>query len=225
MRTVSPVLEVQAVAVKATPKHSAPLALPLDFELTHGQKALLSGPSGCGKTTFLNAIVGLHPLHEGNVVLLGEFNISKTSVSTRQKLLRSDISYVGQELVAFPGLTVKEYLEFNLQVCKKKVSSGLYIGILESLGVEHTVNQMLTDLSKGQLQRVMITGGLIRQPKLLLLDEPSSALDSDSRDSLFSVVDDAVHEGTGVLMVSHDPVVESFVDSVITMEKDDANHE
>lgn len=120
MRTISPVLEVQAVAVKATPKHSAPLALPLDFELTHGQKALLSGPSGCGKTTFLNAIVGLHPLHEGNVVLLGEFNISKTSVSTRQKLLRSDISYVGQELVAFPGLTVKEYLEFNLQVCKKK---------------------------------------------------------------------------------------------------------
>lgn len=225
MRTVSPVLEVQAVAVKATPKHSAPLALPLDFELTRGQKALLSGPSGCGKTTFLNAIVGLHPLHEGNVVLLGEFNISKTSVSTRQKLLRSDISYVGQELVAFPGLTVKEYLEFNLQVCKKKVSSGLYIGILESLGVEHTVNQMLTELSKGQLQRVMITGGLIRQPKLLLLDEPSSALDSDSRDSLFSVVDDAVHEGTGVLMVSHDPVVESFVDSVITMEKDDANHE
>lgn len=105
------------------------------------------------------------------------------------------------------------------------MSSGLYIGILESLGVEHTVNQMLTELSKGQLQRVMITGGLIRQPKLLLLDEPSSALDSDSRDSLFSVVDDAVHEGTGVLMVSHDPVVESFVDSVITMEKDDANHE
>lgn len=225
MRTVSPVLEVQAVAVKATPKHSAPLALPLDFELAHGQKALLSGPSGCGKTTFLNAIVGLHPLHEGNVVLLGEFNISKTSVSTRQKLLRSDISYVGQELVAFPGLTVKEYLEFNLQICKNKVNSGLYIGILESLGVEHTVNQMLTELSKGQLQRVMITGGLIRQPKLLLLDEPSSALDSDSRDSLFSVVDDAVHEGTGVLMVSHDPVVESFVDSVITMEKDDANHE
>lgn len=225
MRTVSPVLEVQAVTVKATPRHSSPLALPLDFELTRGQKALLSGPSGCGKTTFLNAIVGLHPLHEGNVVLLNEFNISKTSVSTRQKLLRSDISYVGQELVAFPGLTVKEYLEFNLQICKKEVNSAFYVGILESLGVEHTVNQMLNELSKGQLQRVMITGGLIRQPKLLLLDEPSSALDSDSRDSLFRVIDDTVHEGTGVLMVSHDPVVESFVDSVITMEKDDANHE
>ena len=225
MRTVSPVLEVQAVTVKATPRHSSPLALPLDFELTRGQKALLSGPSGCGKTTFLNAIVGLHPLHEGNVVLLNEFNISKTSVSTRQKLLRSDISYVGQELVAFPGLTVKEYLEFNLQICKKEVNSAFYVGILESLGVEHTVNQMLNELSKGQLQRVMITGGLIRQPKLLLLDEPSSALDSDSRDSLVRVIDDAVHEGTGVLMVSHDPVVESFVDSVITMEKDDANHE
>ena len=55
MRTVSPVLEVQAVTVKATPRHS-PLALPLDFELTHGQKALLSGPSGCGKTTFLNVV-------------------------------------------------------------------------------------------------------------------------------------------------------------------------
>ena len=65
----------------------------------------------------------------------------------------------------------------------------------------------------------------MRKPKLVLIDEPSSALDSDSRDSLFRVVDDAVHEGTGVLMVSHDPVVESFVDSVITMEKDDANHE
>ena len=52
-----------------------------------------------------------------------------------------------------------------------------------------------------------------------------AVLDSDSRDSLFRVIDDAVHEGTGVLMVSHDPVVESFVDSVITMEKDDANHE
>ena len=158
-------------------------------------------------------------------MLLNEFNISKTSVSTRQKLLRSDISYVGQELVAFPGLTVKEYLEFNLQICKKEVNSAFYVGILESLGVEHTVNQMLNELSKGQLQRVMITGGLIRQPKLLLLDEPSSALDSDSRDSLVRVIDDAVHEGTGVLMVSHDPVVESFVDSVITMEKDDANHE
>ena len=146
-------------------------------------------------------------------------------MSTRQKLLRSNISYAGQELFPFPGLTVKEYLEFNLQLCNKTSNSRAYIEILGSLGVEHTLDQLLSELSKGQLQRVMITGGLIRQPGLLLLDEPSSALDSDSRDSLFSVLDDVVQEGTAVLMVSHDPDFESFVDCVIVMEKDDAGHE
>lgn len=167
----------------------------------------------------------MHPLNEGNVALLDEFDVSKISVSTRQKLLRSNISYVGQELFPFPGLTVKEYLEFNLQICNKKSNSRAYIGILGSLGIEHTLDQLLSELSKGQLQRAMITGGLIRQPGLLLLDEPSSALDSDSRDSLFSVLDDVVQEGTAVLMVSHDPDFESFVDGVIVMEKDDAGHE
>lgn len=210
-------LKVNDITFAASPSVDKPMAAPLTFDVPSGTVTLVSGPSGCGKSTLLNALVGIHPLRSGEITLFGDTAISAIGTSKRQKLLRSRIAYVGQDLHAFPGLTVSNYLEFNQRISGSAPSRGRAQQLLSELGVGAFEDRPLGALSKGQLQRVLVCGGLIRPADLILLDEPTSALDTGSRDALLELLDARVGEGASVIMVSHDPALRDRIVRQVTM--------
>lgn len=197
-------LRVEEVAVSATFESSMPLADPIAFDVDSGSCVILTGPSGCGKSTLLNGVVGLHPLLEGKVDLFGDFEVESLKLSQRQRLLRTRISFVGQDLQPFPGLTVMNYLEFNQRIAGHGFSRKGCHELLESVLLDHISESYMTEISKGQLQRVLMCGGLLRSAELLILDEPTSALDVKSRDLVLDLLDKALGEGTAALVISHD---------------------
>lgn len=211
------VLKVNDITFAASPSVDKPLAAPLTFDVPSGTATLVRGPSGCGKSTLLNALVGIHPLMSGEVTLFGDTRVSGLGQSARQKLLRSRIAYVGQDLHAFPGLTVSNYLEFNQRISGEADDQQRSRGLLSALAVGAFEDRPLGALSKGQLQRVLVCGGLIRPADLILLDEPTSALDIDSRDALLGLLDARVGEGASVIMVSHDPALRDRIERQVTM--------
>ena len=210
-------LEAGDITFAAHPTVGKPLAAPLTFDVPSGTVTLVSGPSGCGKSTLLNVLVGIHPLMSGEVTLFGDVAVSRLGQSARQKLLRSRIAYVGQDLHAFPGLTVSNYLEFNQRISGDAHDRDRSQRLLSSLGVGGLEDRPLGALSKGQLQRVLVCGGLIRPADLILLDEPTSALDTDSRDALLGLLDARVSEGASVIMVSHDPALRDRIERQVSM--------
>lgn len=216
-RQESLALKVNDITFAASPSVDKPLAAPLTFDVPSGTVTLVSGPSGCGKSTLLNALVGIHPLRSGEITLFGDIAISAIGTSKRQKLLRSRIAYVGQDLHAFPGLTVSNYLEFNQRISGDAPSRDRAQQLLSELGVGAFEDRPLGALSKGQLQRVLVCGGLIRPADLILLDEPTSALDTGSRNALLELLDARVGEGASVIMVSHDPALRDRIERQVTM--------
>lgn len=211
------VLKASDITFAASLSTDKPLAAPLTFDVPSGTVTLVSGPSGCGKSTLLNTLVGIHPLRSGKVTLFGDTAISGIGKSKRQKLLRSRIAYVGQDLHAFPGLTVSNYVEFNQRISGDAHDRDRSQRILAALGVGGLEERPLGALSKGQLQRVLVCGGLIRPADLILLDEPTSALDTDSRDALLGLLDARVSEGASVIMVSHDPALRDRIERQVSM--------
>ncbi|QFQ02665.1 Glutamine transport ATP-binding protein GlnQ [Corynebacterium urogenitale] len=213
------VLSAEGVTVAAKGADSRPLCAPLSFQLRQGQKALLSGPSGCGKTTLLNALVALHPVHSGRIRLFEDTEVVKLKAKARQNLLRSRIAYVGQDLNPFPGLTVQEFLEFNQRISNNQVDREFARSMLDGVGVGQCWGKELEQLSKGQLQRVLVCGGIVRRSELVILDEPTSALDTHSRDALIELLDEYVADGMTCIVVSHDPALTERFDSQVRMDK------
>jgi len=171
----------------------------LSFRVDSGKYAVIMGKTGIGKTTILEAICGLRPIRSGQILINGT-NVSRWSPADR------NVGYTPQDLALFPTLSVREHLEFAMRLrhfARKEMDSRV-AELSELLGIGKLLERRIKGLSGGEAQRIALGRALSFKPSLLLLDEPLSALDAQTRESTQSLLRDVNrHTGVTVLHVTH----------------------
>ncbi len=177
-----------------------------------GQMCVIQGTSGSGKSTLLNCIGGLDTMDSGSVKVDGKevFGLKGTALSNYR---RENLGFIFQFYNLVPNLTVRE----NIQVCEYISGNPLDIDeLLDTLGLTEHQNKFPSQLSGGQQQRCAIARALVKNPKLLLCDEPTGALDSKtSRDILILLEKINEKYGTTMLIVTHNNSIKNMVHKVI----------
>ncbi|XHX77158.1 MAG: ABC transporter ATP-binding protein [Stenomitos frigidus ULC029] len=192
----------------------------VDLELKHGEMQLLMGPSGSGKTTLLSILAGIMTPTEGSVRLLGE-EITGLSRSKLARFRLENIGFIFQGFNLFPALTALENVEVALHIkgIRKHAATKHARLLLEQVGLAEKANQLPRDLSGGQKQRVAIARALGGEPKLIMADEPTAALDSHNGYAVIELLHRlAKEQNRTVLMVTHDPRIVDFADRVVNLE-------
>ena len=179
-----------------------------------GKMCVIQGASGSGKSTFLNCIGGLDTLDSGSIIVNGK-EIAGLKNDALSDYRRDNLGFIFQFYNLVPNLTVKE----NIQVCEYLSENPLKLEeLLEILGLMEHQNKFPSQLSGGQQQRCAIARALIKNPKLLLCDEPTGALDSaTSRDILMLLEKINKKFGTTMLIVTHNNAIRNMVHKVIVM--------
>lgn len=180
--------------------------------IEEGQICAVVGPSGSGKSTFLNILGALDTLDSGTLTIGGK-NLSTMNESERARFRRDTLGFVFQFYNLVPNLTVKE----NIQVCEYISEDALDIDeLLETLGMTAQQQKFPWQLSGGQQQRCAIARALIKNPQLLLCDEPTGALDSTSaRDILELLIHINERFNTTMVIVTHNTIITDLVHQVI----------
>ena len=181
-------------------------------EVKKGQMCVIQGTSGSGKSTLLNCIGGLDTMDSGSVMVDGKeiFGLKPSELSDYR---RDNLGFIFQFYNLVPNLTVRE----NIQICSHISQSPLDIDeLLETLGMTEHQKKFPSQLSGGQQQRCAIARALVKNPKLLLCDEPTGALDSKtSRDILVLLEEINRKYGTTMLIVTHNNSIKNMVHKVI----------
>lgn len=179
-----------------------------------GDMCVIQGTSGSGKSTFLNCIGGLDTVDSGSIKVDGN-EITGLGQEALSDYRRENLGFIFQFYNLVPNLTVKE----NIQVCEYLSSNPLDMEeLLETLGLLEHQNKFPSQLSGGQQQRCAIARALIKNPKLLLCDEPTGALDSKtSRDILILLEEINKKYGTTMLIVTHNNSIKNMVHKVIVI--------
>lgn len=192
----------------------------IDWEIRSGDIQLLMGPSGSGKTTLLSILAGLLTPTVGNVYLLGR----EVTTMSREKLAQfrlQNIGFIFQGFNLFPALTAAENVEvvLNVKGIRGRTARQQARVLLEQVGLEQQINQKPGDLSGGQKQRVAIARAIAGNPRLIMADEPTAALDSQSGHNVIELLRYLAKEkGCTVLMVTHDPRIVDVADRVAYLE-------
>ncbi|MBQ9981833.1 MAG: ABC transporter ATP-binding protein [Oscillospiraceae bacterium] len=184
----------------------------ISFSVEKGQMCVIQGTSGSGKSTLLNCIGGLETTDEGSIKVSGK-EISGLSMSDLSDYRRDNLGFIFQFYNLVPNLTVKE----NIKVCEFLAQSPLDIDeLLKTLGLTEHQDKFPSQLSGGQQQRCAIARALVKNPRLLLCDEPTGALDSEtSRDILILLEEINKKYGTTMLIVTHNNSIKEMVHKVI----------
>lgn len=184
----------------------------VDMAVERGVMCAIQGSSGSGKSTLLNCIGGLEEADSGSILVDG-MEICGLSADKLSSYRRANLGFIFQFYNLVPNLTVRE----NIQVCEYLTDSPLEMGeLLEVLGLAEHQNKFPSQLSGGQQQRCAIARALIKNPKLLLCDEPTGALDSAaSKDILMLLEKVNSAYGTTMLIVTHNNSIKNMVDQVI----------
>jgi zinc transport system ATP-binding protein len=178
----------------------------ISLTISRGDFIGLAGPNGAGKTTLVKAALGLHPLKKGSINLFGQ-NIAQFSKWQKIGYLPQKQSSVNpllpasvEEVVSLGLLSTKGFPKLINNKDKNKISQ-----ILSDLDILKLKNKMFSSLSGGQQQRVVLARALVSEPELLIFDEPSNALDPDSRDSFFNIISKLNKEkGVAIILITHD---------------------
>jgi iron(III) transport system ATP-binding protein len=171
----------------------------INFQIGEGEILSLLGPSGCGKTTLLNIILGLTE-QSGGQLIYKEEEISHVPMNKR------GFNIVFQDFALFPHLTAYENIIYGLKNRNAKVQKKDVQEYIDFLELEPHLHKQINQLSGGQKQRVSIARTLVMQPKILLLDEPLSALDGVIKESIKSRIQQIAQDfGLTIIIVTHDP--------------------
>lgn len=184
----------------------------ISTEIERGQMCVILGPSGSGKSTFLNAIGGLDYVDSGTILVDG-LDITKYNSKQLSLYRRDYLGYIFQFYNLVPNLTVRE----NIQVCEYLTKTPLGLDdLLETLGMKEHQNKFPSQLSGGQQQRCAIARALIKNPKLLLCDEPTGALDYKASKEILVLLEQINQKyGTTMLIVTHNTAIKDMVHRVI----------
>ncbi len=184
----------------------------VSFEIEKGEICVIVGQSGAGKTTLLNVLGGMDNASSGEIILDGK-NISNLNRRQMENYRRHDIGFVFQFYNLIPNLTALENVEIASQLSKNPLDSDM---ILEEVGLKDRKSNFPAQLSGGEQQRVSIARALAKNPKLLLCDEPTGALDYETGKSVLKLLQDCSREkGMTVLIITHNSALTAMADRVI----------
>jgi len=192
----------------------------IDLRIKSGERVGLMGPSGSGKSTLLNCICGIETVDEGAIRVDGE-NLGKLTSRELEKLRREKIGYIFQSFHLLPTLNAFENVEFSAQLANisKKERKERVNELLKLVGMEHRANHLPDSLSGGERQRVAIARALIHNPKLVLADEPTGSLDTETGSKVLDLLESLSDEfNVSLLLVTHDKASTRICDRVITMQ-------
>ena len=196
-----------------------PVLRGVDLEVPYGQITLLAGPSGCGKTTLLSVIAGLLDKTGGFLSVLG-CDIDRLRGADAVRFRRRNLGFIFQQYNLLPALTAAENAAVPLLAAgmKRKPAVEKSAALLDELGLGSRVRAFPRQLSGGQQQRVAIARALIHEPRLLVCDEPTAALDADTGHAVMEILRRvALRPDRAVLIVTHDSRVFQFGDRIAHM--------
>lgn len=184
----------------------------INLSLDEGKVYVILGPSGSGKSTLLNMVGGLDSLDDGEIIISGR-NISRADKKSMTEYRREDIGFVFQFYNLIPDLTVQE----NIEVVADISNNPLNINeVMEELGIAAYKNRFPKELSGGQQQRVAIARALIKNPKILLCDELTGALDSKSSRDVLRVIEKINSSfKTTIIIITHNEAIAHMADTVV----------
>ena len=182
------------------------------FEVAEGEFCVVLGPSGAGKTTLLNIFGGMDSLDEGKIYLDGS-EISSYNQKKRTEYRRYDIGFVFQFYNLVQNLTALENVELASEICKKPLDAAQ---TLDMVGLSERMYNFPAQLSGGEQQRVSIARALAKNPKLLLCDEPTGALDYNTGKSILKLLEQTCHEmNKTTIIITHNSAIAAMADRVI----------
>lgn len=186
----------------------------VNFEINKGELVVVLGPSGAGKTTILNLLGGMDNASKGIITVDGE-NITKFKRKELTKYRRDSIGFVFQFYNLVQNLTALENVELAVQICKHPLSPTK---VLEQVGLKERINNFPAQLSGGEQQRVAIARAIAKNPKLLLCDEPTGALDSKTGIKILDLLQKSCRDmGMTTIIITHNAIIADIADKVIKL--------
>ena len=189
-----------------------PALTDVNFEVEKGEFCVIVGASGAGKTTILNILGGMDTLSDGKVFLDGN-EVSAYNAKQLTTYRRHDVGFVFQFYNLVQNLTALENVELAAQICKDPLDAKT---VLTEVGLEHRLANFPAQLSGGEQQRVAIARALAKNPKLLLCDEPTGALDYNTGKAVLKLLQDTCREkGKTVIVITHNQALTAMADRII----------
>ena len=184
----------------------------VDFEIEEGEFAVILGPSGAGKTTLLNVIGGMDNVTSGELSVAGE-RVDSFNKKQLTDYRRNSVGFVFQFYNLMPNLTALENVELATEMCKDALSP---VEVLKSVGLEERMANFPSQLSGGEQQRVSIARAIAKNPRILLCDEPTGALDYATGKTILKLLHDACKQhGKTVIIVTHNSALKEMADKVV----------
>ena len=186
----------------------------IDLDIEKGSVNVMLGPSGSGKSTLLNIIGAIEPIDSGSVVMQGE-TLEKMKEKALTEYRRKYLGYVFQSYNLIQSLTVRENIEVGAYLGSNPLNSD---DLIKSLGLWDHKDKFPVQLSGGQMQRTSIGRAIIKNPALLLCDEPTGALDYGTSKEIIKLLEDINEEyKTTILMVTHNTELAKIADRIVTL--------
>ena len=184
----------------------------VSFSIERGEFCVILGPSGAGKTTVLNMLGGMDTCDEGTIVLDGQV-VSRFNAKELTRYRRYDVGFVFQFYNLVQNLTARENVELASEICRDPLDADL---VLEEVGLAHRRDNFPAQLSGGEQQRVSIARALAKNPKILLCDEPTGALDYKTGKQVLALLQATCREkGRTVIVITHNSALAAMADRVI----------
>jgi len=184
----------------------------ISFEIEEGEFCVIVGPSGAGKTTLLNILGGMDTPSSGTVLLDGN-KINNYNEKQLTNYRRLDVGFVFQFYNLIQNLTALENVELAAEICKNSLPAA---EVIDQVGLSHRTDNFPSQLSGGEQQRVSIARALAKNPKILLCDEPTGALDYETGKSILALLHDTCkNSGKTVLLITHNQAITQMADRVI----------
>ena len=194
--------------VKITAAHN------VSFAIEKGELVVILGPSGAGKTTILNLLGGMDNATSGSIIVDGE-DVTKLKRKELIGYRRNSIGFVFQFYNLVQNLTALENVELAVQICKNPFDPQT---VLEQVGLKDRINNFPAQLSGGEQQRVAIARAIAKNPKLLLCDEPTGALDSKTGIKILELLQKSCRDmGMTTIIITHNAIISEIADKVIRL--------